>query len=59
METEDERWELSHVADGPVLLGQEVESSVSVQAVGLYSAAQHGRTKKYMDVCVRLCVGIV
>lgn len=35
METEDERRELSHVADGPVLLGQEVESSVSVQAEGL------------------------
>lgn len=35
METEDERLELSHVADGPVLLGQEVESSVSVQAAGL------------------------
>lgn len=35
METEDERRELSHVADGPVLLGQEVGSSVSLQAVGL------------------------
>lgn len=59
METQDERRELSHVADGPVLLGQEVESCVSVQAVGFYSAAQHGRIKKYVDVCVRLCVGIV
>lgn len=59
METEDERLELSHVADGPVLLGQEVESSVPVQAVGLTPLLNMDAQRKYVDVCVRLRVGIV
>lgn len=56
METEDERRELSHVADGPVLLGQEVESSVSVQAVGLSTLLLNMDAERNMWMSVFACV---